>query len=55
MSGLSENELLAAAGIIVMFCSVLLGLVSALIFTLSGRKLEEKLKKDYGEPGRYNR
>lgn len=41
-------------GATIMALAVLLGLIAILVFIVSGKRLRKKLKKDYGEPNRYN-
>ena len=54
ISTLSGSELLFYGGIAVIALSVVLGLVSIIIFMHTGRKIHEKLEREYGKPGDYN-
>lgn len=50
MNSLSESELLFYGGLAAMGIAVVLMAACALIFALTGRKLKERLKAEYGEP-----
>lgn len=48
--GLSGSELLFYGGLAIMVSVVILTGVCIAIFTYTGRRLKEKLVKEYGEP-----
>lgn len=49
MSGLSGSELLFYGGIAVMLLAVMAGVLAAVVFTLSGRRLRRKLEEEFGK------
>lgn len=49
MFGLSGSELLFYGGLAIMVIAVLLAMVCAVLFRLSGRRLKKKLEQEYGE------
>lgn len=50
MYGLSSSELLLYGGLAGMGIVTVLALVTAAVFGVTGRKLDKKLKEEYGEP-----
>lgn len=52
MLGLSGSELLFYGGITVMAADVAAGILCAVIFHITGRKLKQKLEQEYGKTGR---
>ncbi len=49
MWGLSGSELLFRGGVAVMAAAGVLGIVSVVVFTLTGRTLRAKLDQEYGK------
>lgn len=49
MSGLSGSELLFYGGIAVMLLAVMAGVLAAVAFTVSGRRLRRKLEEEFGK------
>ena len=47
---LSGSELLFYTGLTIMAADLLLTIICISLFLLSGRKLKEQLRKEYGEP-----
>lgn len=54
MNDLTLTEQFLYGGIAVMVAMVVLTLIITIIFMITGHVLKKKLKKDYGEPWRYN-
>lgn len=52
MFGLSGSEILCYGGLAVMAASVAAALLCAVIFSITGKKLKEKLMQEYGEQQR---
>lgn len=50
MMGLSGSESLFYGGIAVMAAAVAAGILCAVIFHMTGRKLKQKLEQEYGKP-----
>lgn len=51
MGRLSGSELLLYGGIVCMAAAAVLGVVAAVVITVTGRKLRRKLEQEYGKPG----
>jgi len=47
---LSVSELLLYGGIAVMAAAVVITAAGILVFTLTGRKLDDRLEREYGKP-----
>ena len=46
------NEILMYSGIALMGASLLCGVVSIVVFSVTGRRIREKLNREYGEKRR---
>ena len=49
----SKSELLLYGGITVMSVTIILAIISIVIFILTGWKIKNRLEKDYGEIEKY--
>mgnify|MGYP001153145489 CR=1 FL=1 len=49
----SKSELLLYGGITVMSVTIILAIISIVIFILTGWKIKNRLEKDYGELEKY--
>lgn len=49
----SKSELLLYGGITVMSVTIILAIISIVIFILTGWKIKNRLEKDYGEIDKY--
>ena len=54
MNGLTLTEQFLYGGIAIMIAMVALATLFTIIFLVTGHRVKKKLKKDYGEPWRYN-
>jgi len=52
MVGFSVSELIFYGGIVVMAAACVLAVVCAIIFTITGKRLKERLEQEYGKPRR---
>lgn len=50
MLGLSVSELLSLIGIVFMAAASMTAIICVVVFTLTGRKLRERLEQEYGKP-----
>ena len=50
MNWLWETEILFYGGLTCMAAAAVLGILSAVIFTVTGRRLKRKLEEEYGKP-----
>lgn len=50
MQGLSGSEILLLAGIVLMAVATIGAIACMVVFKLTGRKLRERLEKEYGKP-----
>jgi len=53
--GLESFDLIFYLGVIGMALSLIFGIIVCIIQVISGKKLKEKLDKEYGNPEKYNR
>lgn len=49
MFHLSSSEMLLYGGFAIMLAAIVLALISIAIFRLTGKRLKEKLEKEYGK------
>lgn len=54
MFGLSVSEMLLYGGIALMILAVVLAVVFAIVFHNSEKKLQQKLREEYGDPAHYH-
>ena len=54
MNDLTLTEQFLYGGIAIMVAMVVLALIATIVFLITDHVLKKKLKKDYGEPWRYN-
>lgn len=49
-----SGTFLIGLGAVIMLLSILLALVSVVLFRRSGKRIREQIKEKYGEPWKYN-
>lgn len=50
MLGLSGSDILFLTGIVFMAAASMTAIICVVVFTLTGRKLRERLEQEYGKP-----
>lgn len=50
MIGLSSSEIIFYGGITVMAATCVLAVICIIVFTLTGKRLKERLEQEYGKP-----